>query len=749
VAPPPDIVPGPIAAPGSPEDKTKLERPAAAPFGYWDIHALKEDLEEHVHKLRGRARLENGTMLFQADEIDWDENTGEVQARGNVYFQHFDRNERLWCDHLEYNTDEQTGKFYDVIGEGQNKVVARPHVLTSTSPYHFEGEWAERIGEKYILYEGWITNCKVPHPWWIMRGPKFDIIPGDRAIAYKSIFRLKGIPLFYTPYFYHSLKKVPRRSGLLRPTIGNSSALGRMVELGYFWAINRSYDATYRFQDFTSRGFGHHIDFRGKPTDRADFDAIFFGVQDRGVQTSPNTVQKASGFSVNVLGKADLGDGFFARAQIDYLSSLNFQQQFTQSFTEAIGTEANTIIYVTKHWDYYSFDAAFERRENFQSINPGDDIIIRKLPEVDFSSRDQQILGNFPLWVSFDSAAGLLQRSEPLFQTRQFTPRMDLFPRLVSAFHWKGIDLVPSFGVRETFYGESQQNGVISGLDINRFAHEFSLDVILPSLARVFNKKTFLGDKLKHVIEPRASFTYVGGIDNFNRIIRFDETDIMNDTKEAEISLINRLYAKRGDDVTEILTWELFQRRYFDPTFGGALIPGLPYGNVLLSTVDITPFPFLEGPRVASPVVSLLQARPVNGLGIQWRTDYDPGYGGIVENGFDADVRFGKYFLQAGHNLLRGNPLLNTPANQFHGQVGWGNENRRGWNFSFQTFYDYLQGRMQFAATQVNYNTDCCGITVQFRRFSFGLRNENQFLVSFSVANLGSFGNLKKQDRMF
>ena len=60
--------------------------------------------------------------------------------------------------------------------------------------------------------------------------------------------------------------------------------LGQMVELGYFWAINRSYDVTYRFQDFTTRGFGHHVDFRGKPTARADFDAILFGVQDRGLK---------------------------------------------------------------------------------------------------------------------------------------------------------------------------------------------------------------------------------------------------------------------------------------------------------------------------------------------------------------------------------------------------------------------------------------------------------------------------------
>ncbi len=750
MAPPPEVIPGPIPPPGSPEDKVKLTRPAAAPFGYWDTYAIKTDAENRVYKLRGRARLENGAMLFQADEIDYDENTGVVKARGNVYFQHFDRNERLWCDHLDYDTGDETGKFYDVIGEGMNKVVSKPHVLTSTSPYHFEGEWAERIGEKYILYKGWITNCKVPHPWWITKGPKFDIIPGDRAIARKSVFYLKGFPLFYTPYFYHSLKKVPRRSGLLRPTIGNSSALGRMVELGYFWAINRSYDVTYRFQDFTSRGYGHHVDFRGKPTDRADFDAIFFGVQDRGLQSGGQTITKASGFSLSVLGKADLGDGFLARAQIDYLSSLNFRQQFTQTFTEAIGTESNTVIFVTRHWDYYSFDAAFERRQNFQSITPGDNIIIRKLPEFDFSSRDQQVAGDIPLWVSFESSAALLRRTEPLFQTRQFTPRLDLYPRALMSFHLLGIDLVPSFAVRETHYGDSLQNGVVTGQDINRFAREFSLDVILPSLAQVFNKKTFLGDKLKHVIEPRASFLYVSGVENFNHIIRFDQTDIMNDTKEAEISVTNRLYAKRGDDVVEVLTWQVFQRRYFDPTFGGAVIPGQPFGNVLLSTIDVTPFPFLDRPRVESPVVSTLRASPIPGFGIQWRADYDPVTGGLLENGVDGDFRFaGKYFVVVGHNLVRGNPNLNPPANQFHGQIGWGNENRRGWNFSFQSYYDYLQGRLQYAATQVNYNTDCCGFTVQYRRFSFGTRNEKQFQVSFSVANLGSFGNLKKQERMF
>ena len=54
--------------------------------------------------------------------------------------------------------------------------------------------------------------------------------------------------------------------------------------------------------------------------------------------------------------------------------------------------------------------------------------------------------------------------------------------------------------------------------------------------------------------------------------------------------------------------------------------------------------------------------------------------------------------------------------------------------------YDFLQ---------VSYNTDCCGWSVQLRQFNLGIRNENQYLFSFSVANIGNFGSLQKQARIF
>jgi LPS-assembly protein len=287
----------------------------------------------------------------------------------------------------------------------------------------------------------------------------------------------------------------------------------------------------------------------------------------------------------------------------------------------------------------------------------------------------------------------------------------------------------------------------VAATDLLRSARNFHVDFLFPSLARVFDHKSWMGDKVKHVIEPRATYRYVTGIDNFNRLIRFDETDLMSNTNELELSLTNRIYAKRGDDVQEIFSWELSQKRFFDPTFGGALVEG--QRNVVLSSVEFSPYAFLDGPRSTSPVVSVFRASPKPGLGIEWRADYDPRRHEIVNSGMTTDYRWSNYFISVGHNQVHSADVLTPSANQFRGSLGFGNENRRGWNAAFVAIYDYRQGIMQYAITQVTYNTDCCGFNVQFRRFSFGTRNENQFRLAFVIANIGSFGTMKKQERLF
>jgi LPS-assembly protein len=756
------------AAPSTvqPNLRVKLPRPNAPPPGIWDVRADTQDSDGPLRHLRGKAEIEGSDVKLTADEIDYNDDTHEAQARGNVIFHQYAKDEEIHADRVEYNTESETGKFYNVRGWSRTHVDARPGLLTSNNPLYFEGEWAERLEEKYILHNGFVTNCKLPNPWWTLRGPTFDIIPDDRAIAHRSIFWLKRMPLFYTPYFYKSLEKLPRKSGFLMPNIGNSSVRGKMIGLGYYWAINRSYDATYRVQDFTQRGLAHHLDFRGKPFAGADFDAIFYGVQDRGLLQPDGTRLKQGGFSLYANGKADLGDGFIARGTINYLSSLTFRQAFTESFNEAIFSENYSVGFISKNWSSFTFNTVFARLENFQSTQPHDSIVIRKLPEFEFASRDRQVSDRgLPIWVSFDSSMGLLRRAQPLFQTSQFSERADVAPHVMTAFDWKGFHLVPIFSIRETQYSETQQDLHVIGQNLIRSTREFTADLIAPSLERTFNRKTWLGDKLKHVIEPRVTYHYVTGVQDFNAVIRFDEMDLVSNTNELEISLTNRLYAKRGDEVSEVFSWQLWQQRYFDPTFGGAIVAG--QRNVVLSSVELTPYAFLNGPRNYSPIVSVFRGSPKPGIGFEWRTDFDPLLNRFVNSGFTTDLRKGNYFISAGHNSVSCLPLLPsdaaqcqsaTPdtsrllspkANQFRGRIGFGDPNHRGWNTAFDAVYDYRQGIMQFATAQVTYNTDCCGFSVQYHRFSFGVRNENQFRVAFSVANIGSFGTLKKQERLF
>jgi LPS-assembly protein len=55
----------------------------------------------------------------------------------------------------------------------------------------------------------------------------------------------------------------------------------------------------------------------------------------------------------------------------------------------------------------------------------------------------------------------------------------------------------------------------------------------------------------------------------------------------------------------------------------------------------------------------------------------------------------------------------------------------------------------QFSTADVTYNTDCCGISFEYRLFNIGTRSESQYRMAFAVSNVGTFGTLRKQERIF
>src|SRR6185437_15606134 len=208
------------------------------------------------------------------------------------------------------------------------------------------------------------------------------------------------------------------------------------------------------------------------------------------------------------------------------------------------------------------------------------------------------------------------------YETSQFTPLADVEPTLSTVLRWRGVSLMPEFTMHETFYGQSVVNSTVMSAGLNRSAPEFNINLALPSIEKIYNRKTFLGDKLKHVVEASASYKYVSGVKRFEDTLLFDPIDLLSDTNQATVSIVNRLYAKKGDSVREVLTWEVAQQRFFNPTFGGAVFPG--ERNVVMDALDLTGFTFLDGPRTYSPIISNLRVSPRDGITFTWLTDYDP-----------------------------------------------------------------------------------------------------------------------------
>jgi LPS-assembly protein len=262
-----------------------------------------------------------------------------------------------------------------------------------------------------------------------------------------------------------------------------------------------------------------------------------------------------------------------------------------------------------------------------------------------------------------------------------------------------------------------------------------------------------MGDKFKHVIETRVTYTDVAGINNFGNIIRFDDTDILSDTNQVEFSVTNRLMTKdKNGTVTDFLTWQLAYERYFDPTFGGAIVP--LQRNVVESELDLTGYGFLDGIRHSSPVVSILRLQSF--VGLEWRADYDPLYHRIVNSSTSVDWRRHQYFVSFGQTSLKTDPVLAPPADQIRGTIGYGENNRRGWGGAIGAYYDLRTDILQYMLMQVTYNTDCCGFSVQYRRFNLSggipgnnARDESMYRFSFAISNIGTFGSLPRQERMF
>ena len=693
---------------------------------------------------------------LRADHVQYNAKTYEAAVRGHVQLDV--DTQHLAADSGEFNVKTGEGRFEHVRGEVKAEHRSNAYILVSPNPLTFEAQEVRRIdSQTYTIEHAWLTVCEPDKPNW-----KFftshATVHLDRSVAMVNAnFRLFRIPLLYAPYATAPAGSKLRQSGFLMPEFSDTSLKGLVLGDAYYWAPKDWTDLTLGAEYLSRRGWQQNGEFRAKPWENVNITAKYFGVIDRGLPDSTGAPVKQGGHSAQLVFDSLLNGGWRGVANLNQLTSLTFQLAFAPTFGEAVNSEVRSTAFLTNNFHGFSANFAAGSYKNFVNAQPEVAVILRNAPEARFSSVDQSPWSRVPVYFGVDAFAGAVHRSDenllmgevaPGIETPSAVERSEIAPRIVVPLHWgPWLGVTTSYTVRTTSYGAQEIAGKVVTDSLRRTTGELSIDLRPPSLERVWESET---GKWKHTIDPEITYSYVRGVNQFDHFIRFDEDETLTDTNEFMYSITQRLFHRAGDrQADEIVSWRVAQKYFFDPTFNGALVPGTR--NVLQALDSITPFAFAEEPRHFSPIDSDLRVSPGGDYDAQIRLEYDTRRQRLTTAGTLLKIRpYQNFNFTVAHFSIDNNNVLQPLANQIRTLVGYGDLNRRGWNAAFGMSYDIKQQHLQNQLMQVSYNGSCCGIAIEYRRLALGqVRTENQFRVALIIANIGTFGNLRRQEKLF
>ena len=214
-----------------------------------------------------------------------------------------------------------------------------------------------------------------------------------------------------------------------------------------------------------------------------------------------------------------------------------------------------------------------------------------------------------------------------------------------------------------------------------------------------------------------------------------------------------------------LLSWRLTQRVFLDETFGHAIIQNRR--NIFDTTLSLSGIAFLTEPRRISPLVSRLRLRTSGHTDAEWDFDYDTGakkftssntffdahegnwFGGLSYARLNAPGRFATEVVDTNQTAS----LVTSPVSNFSQLrflIGYGIPTRPGLSIAANTGLDLIRDNLQYAALQTSYNWNCCGLAVEYRKYNLGtVRDENSYRFNFTLANIGSAGNIRRAERLF
>ena len=463
------------------------------------------------------------------------------------------------------------------------------------------------------MTHGGFTTCVQPTPRWELVSGSATITLEQHAVLTNTLLMVKGVPMFYLPVMYYPINKENRATGFLIPIYGVSTVRGQSISVPFFWAIDRSQDATMEYDFFSKTGqaVGGEYRYVQAPGSQGSLRTQYIVEHDATYVTNTgaeNFVPGQSSYSLTGTMSQRLPHEMRATGNANYFSSVVAQQRYQQNVYAATNRTRTFNAGLSGTFRGITMTGTVDHSEIFASNTVSN--VYGSLPRI-LVSRSETPIGKLPLYFGAQGEYVTLQRIDHngSREVDRGLTRIDFLPTLRFPFtRWEFLTFNSSVSWRATHWSESLEGATQVPDPIGRRYFDMNTRITGPTFSRIFSSPT---KKIKHVIEPTLVLQHITPIDNFNQIVKLDGTDyVVGRVTRLTYGLNNRLYVKR-QTAREVLDVGVSQSYYTDAN-------AAQYDRQYQSSFT-TNLP----PTHLSPVSVQIHATPTERIDATVRTEYD------------------------------------------------------------------------------------------------------------------------------
>ena len=740
--------PAPAPPPGG-TTTTAQGQSTGLPTGVSTYSSWKfERIGDHLH-LINQAAIEGPNLKFFADDVDLYTNTNRIVASGNVVFTNSEG--RISAERLEFNTGTGIGTFYDASGIMSLGAAAGANAAAfggQEPDVYFYGAKIEKLGlRKYRITNGGFTTCVQPTPRWEVTSGSVMLNLDDYAIARNTLLKVKGVPMFYLPVLYYPIQKSQRATGFLLPTYGTSTLRGQSISNAFFWAIDRSQDATFFHDWFTRTGMGEGSEYRYIAGQQSAGNVRIYRFVQHETQYTQSGVTTSlpakTSYEFNGAVTQALGGTARARMRLDYFSDVLTQQLYHQNIYDASRTNRLIEAGVNDVFGPLSLTGLYQRNESLSGNT--NSFLYGFTPRVSAQIAPQQLFGA-PVYASMNTEYAFLPYQYIDLVKHSVTQdnslgRVDVAPSMrlpLSRLTYLSVNT--SVAHRMTYYTRSYN---ARGLAVNdplvRDYTQLRTELVGPVFTKIWDTPDrSYSERMKHVIEPAFTFDYTTPISNYKRTPLLTDTSdfVVGGTTRLTYGLTNRMmYRGKTMDGVRGSTREFVtvgvQQTYYSNSESSKYDTSYSSSNTGRKPVNL------------SPISLTTRVSPSSKLDANTRVEYDVyglglamlGVGSSITAGLSSgSIQFSRQHLDRkspSNSYFSGSTSLRSPNGHFTG--------------TYALSWDLTHSTIVTQNVLGTYMAQCCGLQLEFQKFhlvsSAPIPSDRRFNVSFVLAGLGTFSN--------